>query len=52
MLRIEVPKDRIELERQIAALEYQVSVECSEKDREIFEESLNELRAAKMGVRP
>lgn len=47
MLKVEVPKDRTKLERQIAALEYQIAVDTNETDRKIHEEALKALKAAK-----
>lgn len=50
MLKPIVPKDRCELEKQIAALEYQLSIETNEKDRKIFEETLQMFKEATGGA--
>jgi hypothetical protein len=47
MLKVIVPEDRAKLDRQIAALEYQLQHDTSEKARQIHRAALNELKAAR-----
>lgn len=46
MLKFEVPKDKEKIEKQIKALEYQISIDTVEKDKEIHMMALNELKEA------
>lgn len=43
MLRVEAPKDKKKLEQQIAALQYQISIDANEADKKIHEEALRVL---------
>ncbi len=46
MLRVIIPKDKKKIEQQITALKYQISIEKNEKDKEIFQNTLKELKKA------
>lgn len=46
MLQIEIPKDINKLKQQIKALEYQIGIDTSDKDKEIHIIALNTLRHA------
>ncbi len=43
MLKVEVPKDRKSLDRQIAALMHMISMDTNDTDRKIHEEALRAL---------
>ncbi|MGF7185539.1 hypothetical protein GGQ84_001630 [Desulfitispora alkaliphila] len=47
MLKVIVPEDKTKLDRQIAALEYQLQHDTREKDRQIHRAALKELKAAR-----
>jgi hypothetical protein len=46
MLKIEVPQDKNEIKKQIAALEWAVKHDTNEKDRNIHTQSLKTLQGA------
>ena len=46
MITIEIPKDLSKIEKQIAALEWQIKQDTNEKDREIHKQALQELKDA------
>lgn len=45
-IKIEIPKDKKKLQEQIQALEYLVKHDTNEKDKEIHQEALNNLKIA------
>lgn len=44
MVRVSVPTDKNKLKKQISALEWQLTQDKSEKDREIHRQALTELK--------
>jgi len=47
MLKVMVPADKEKLDKQIAALEYQLKYDTKDKDREIHRAALERLKAAR-----
>ncbi len=45
MLKVGIPKSKADIQKQIAALEYQIPLDTNEKDREIHTQALEDLRA-------
>jgi len=46
LLHVEIPKDKEKIKKQILALEYQLTQDVNETDREIHHRVLHELRKA------
>lgn len=46
MLKVEIPESKDKIEKQILALEYQLTQDRNEKDIEIHREALHDLRMA------
>lgn len=49
MIKVQVPKDKAKIERQIEALEWQITQDKNDKDREIHQKALKELKKALNG---
>lgn len=45
-MKIEIPKDKAKILKQIQALEWQISQDISQKDKDIHQAALKELKAA------
>lgn len=46
MIEIEIPMDKDKIKRQIQALEWQIKQDKTEKDREIHQKALRDLKIA------
>lgn len=46
MLKVEIPNSRIKIERQIEALEYLFSIDTREKDKQIHQQAITDLKKA------